>query len=169
MTYVTNNIISHRYLIILSSINLYRPHPFVTISLSMCGLQVAIQLNDTHPALAIPELMRILVDTEKLTWEKVYHSSSKHTLASFSLKQSACWIVSGCQNIHFPKVEPGGNFLKRTVWLSGRLYAEIGYVWRCNNRQGLYFPLKHSFFILNTIFSGSVTFVEPLFGWAHWV
>lgn len=128
MTYVTNNIISHRYLIILSSINLYRPHPFVTISLSMCGLQVAIQLNDTHPALAIPELMRILVDTEKLTWEKVYHSSSKHTLASFSLKQSACWIVSGCQNIHFPKVEPGGNFLKRTVWLSGRLYAEIGYM-----------------------------------------
>lgn len=38
----------------------------------MFGLQVAIQLNDTHPALAIPELMRILVDLEKLTWEKVY-------------------------------------------------------------------------------------------------
>uniref|UniRef100_A0A1D5Q293 Alpha-1,4 glucan phosphorylase n=1 Tax=Macaca mulatta TaxID=9544 RepID=A0A1D5Q293_MACMU len=39
--------------------------------------QVAIQLNDTHPALAIPELMRIFVDIEKLPWSKAWELTQK--------------------------------------------------------------------------------------------
>jgi starch phosphorylase len=34
--------------------------------------KVAIQLNDTHPAVAIPGLMRLLVDREKLDWERAW-------------------------------------------------------------------------------------------------
>jgi len=42
--------------------------------------KVAIQLNDTHPAMAVPELMRILLDEAHLGWEKAW-DLTKQTLA----------------------------------------------------------------------------------------
>ncbi|HJB23602.1 MAG TPA: glycogen/starch/alpha-glucan phosphorylase [Candidatus Jeotgalibaca pullicola] len=39
--------------------------------------KIAIHINDTHPALVVPELMRILIDEEELTWDQAWEITKK--------------------------------------------------------------------------------------------
>lgn len=62
----------------------------------------AIQLNDTHPSLAIPEMMRLLLDEEGLSWDEAWNITvaimgyTNHTLMPEALEK---WTLPMLQSI----------------------------------------------------------------------
>ncbi|XP_077597656.1 glycogen phosphorylase, muscle form-like [Stigmatopora nigra] len=102
---------------------------FVRLDLSTLPDKVAVQLNDTHPALAIPELMRILVDLEKLPWEKAWDivvrtcAYTNHTVLPEALER---WPVDLFQNLLPRHLDIVYEINKRHLERVGRLYPGDG-------------------------------------------
>ena len=64
--------------------------------------KISIHINDTHPTLAIPELMRILLDEEGLPWEEAWRittntvSYTNHTILAEALEK---WPIEMFRNL----------------------------------------------------------------------
>jgi glycogen phosphorylase len=77
--------------------DLIRRHIAEYQDIALLPEKVAIQLNDTHPALAVPELMRLLVDQHGVAWDEAWRltqgciSYTNHTLLPEALET---WPVS---------------------------------------------------------------------------
>ncbi len=67
--------LKQQYLLCSASLqNILRDH---SSSIEKIPENIAIQINDTHPALAIPELMRILIDDHSLDWEQAWNITTR--------------------------------------------------------------------------------------------
>ena len=77
--------------------DIFRRHLQQYSTLDNLADKVAIQLNDTHPALVVAELMRLLVDQHNMKWEKAWEitqgvvSYTNHTLLPEALER---WSVN---------------------------------------------------------------------------
>ncbi|MEH7460542.1 glycogen/starch/alpha-glucan phosphorylase [Bacillus thuringiensis] len=86
--------LKQQYFLVSASLqNIVRLHREQNGTLRNLHEKIAIHINDTHPVLAIPELMRILLDEEKMSWEDAWHitthtiSYTNHTTLSEALEK----------------------------------------------------------------------------------
>ncbi|CAM6129017.1 unnamed protein product [Calypogeia fissa] len=84
--------------------------------------KVAIQMNDTHPTLSVPELLRILIDVEGLPWAQAWHITqatvayTNHTVLPEALEKWPMSIFGKLLPRHTEIIEKIDNqFMKLVV------------------------------------------------------
>ena len=111
--------------------DIVRQHMGVYGTLDNLHEKVAIHINDTHPTLAIPELMRILLDDCGYSWDKSWHivqntfAYTNHTVMPEALEKWDCNLLkSVCPRIFSIIIEINERYC-RDLWERYRDEAKV--------------------------------------------
>ena len=126
--------LAQQYFLVSASVqDIVRRHLYTHSSLDDLPKLAAIHLNDTHPVLAIPELMRIMLDECGYEWDAAWDivtrtiAYTNHTVMSEALE---CWSADLFKS-RLPRIYQIVEEINRRFWIEMRAKGvDEGKIWR---------------------------------------